>query len=401
MSEHHPMPSLAVTASTLVTALGVGKQANWQAILAERSGLTPVDRPDLYATWWGRVAGLETAALPDDWADFDCRNHRLARLTLETDAFAERVRQASERHGAARIGLFVGTSTSGIAETEQAYADAAPELTALRDDFDLCKVHNIGALATFVQRWLGLSGPALSISTACSSSAKVFASAARAIAAGLCDAAVVGGVDSLCLTTLYGFHSLNLVSPEPCRPWDQDRQGISIGEAAGFVLLELAETAAAETIEARLLGYGESADAHHMSTPHPEGLGARSAMEQALTRASLAPGDIDYVNLHGTGTPSNDAAEDAALAAVFGPDVACSSTKGWTGHTLGAAGIVEAILAMLVLQHQQVPGTLNLQTPDPALATPVQRETAPQTVHHVMSNSFGFGGSNCALVFGR
>ncbi len=401
MSEHHPMPSLAVTASTLVTALGVGKQANWQAILAERSGLTPVDRPDLYATWWGRVAGLETAALPDDWADFDCRNHRLARLTLETDAFAERVRQASERHGAARIGLFVGTSTSGIAETEQAYADAAPELTALRDDFDLCKVHNIGALATFVQRWLGLSGPALSISTACSSSAKVFASAARAIAAGLCDAAVVGGVDSLCLTTLYGFHSLNLVSPEPCRPWDQDRQGISIGEAAGFVLLELAETAAAETIEARLLGYGESADAHHMSTPHPEGLGARSAMEQALTRASLAPGDIDYVNLHGTGTPSNDAAEDAALAAVFGPDVACSSTKGWTGHTLGAAGIVEAILAMLVLQHQQVPGTLNLQTPDPALATPVQRETAPRTVHHVMSNSFGFGGSNCALVFGR
>ena len=395
------MPALAVTASTLVTALGAGRQANWQAIREGRTGLVPADRPDLYATWWGRVAGLEAAPLPENWAAFDCRNHRLARLALETDAFADRVRQASERLGESRIGLFVGTSTSGIAETEQAYAEAAPELTALRDDFDLCKIHNIGALATFVQRWLGLSGPALSISTACSSSAKVFASAARAIAAGVCDAAVVGGVDSLCLTTLYGFHSLNLVSPEPCRPWDRDRQGINIGEAAGFVLLEPAESAAAEAVEARFLGYGESADAHHMSTPHPEGLGARAAMEQALGRAGLAPGDIDYVNLHGTGTPSNDAAEDAAMAAVFGPDIACSSTKGWTGHTLGAAGIVEAILAMLALRAQQVPGNLNLQSPDPALATPVQRETAPRALRHVMSNSFGFGGSNCALVFGQ
>ncbi len=394
------MLPLAITASTVVSALGRGKAENWQALREARSGLQPVDRQDCFPTWWGEVAGLDDLALTGAWQAHECRNHRLARLALKLDGFVEQVRAAVEAYGGARVGLFVGTSTSGIAETERAYAASAPDLATLPEGFDLDKTHNIGALADFVRRWLGLSGPAVSLSTACSSSAKVFASAARAIGAGLCDAAVVGGVDSLCLTTLYGFHSLNLVSPEPCRPWDRDRQGINIGEAAGFMLLEREGGRAGSRVEARLLGYGESADAHHMSTPHPQGLGARSAMQQALARAGIAAQEIGYINLHGTATPSNDAAEDAAVAGVFGRTVACSSTKGWTGHTLGAAGIVEAVFTTLVLQHQWVPGTLNLQTPDPALQVAVRREGGAQAIRHAMSNSFGFGGSNCSLVFG-
>ena len=215
------------------------------------------------------------------------------------------------------------------------------------------------------------------------------------MASGLCDAAVVGGVDSLCLTTLYGFNSLQLVSPDLCCPCAPGRAGISIGEAAGFALLER-DADAAYT----LLGYGESSDAYHMSTPHPEGRGAAKAIKNALTSASLSVSDIDYINLHGTATPSNDAAEDRAVTSVFGSDVACSSTKGWTGHTLGAAGITEALICMLVLENQFLPASLNLTAPDPALKIQMLSENSKQNVKNVISNSFGFGGSNCSLIFG-
>jgi 3-oxoacyl-[acyl-carrier-protein] synthase-1 len=241
----------------------------------------------------------------------------------------------------------------------------------------------------------------MTVSSACSSSAKVFASARRMMAAGLIDAAVVGGVDSLCLTTLYGFNSLDLLSRQPCQPFDAGRKGISIGEGAAFVLLE--KLPASLDADAVLLrGFGESSDAHHMSAPHPEGLGAISAMRQALASAGLLPGQIDYINLHGTATPSNDAVEGKAVASVFGDHaLPCSSTKGATGHTLGAAGGLEAVISALALQQGFMPGGVNTHTVDPDLPVAYllhKRDEAPQ---HVLSNSFGFGGTNCSLVLGR
>ena len=234
------------------------------------------------------------------------------------------------------------------------------------------------------------------ISTACSSSAKVFVMAQRWMDIGLIDAAVVGGVDSLCLTTLHGFNALQLLSSEPCRPFDSARNGISIGEAAGFVLLDRDPAAV------NLIGGGESSDAWHMSSPHPDGLGAQAAMRQALQEAGLRPQDIGYVNAHGTATPANDRAEAAAMRAVFGADaVPVSSTKGITGHTLGAAGITEAIVVIQALEQQTLPPSANLAVLEPRLGLDVVMQPRRAELRHAMSNSFGFGGTNCSLVFGR
>jgi 3-oxoacyl-[acyl-carrier-protein] synthase-1 len=219
------------------------------------------------------------------------------------------------------------------------------------------------------------------------------------IAAGVCDAAVVGGADSLCLMTLYGFRSLELTAAGPCRPFDADRDGISLGEGAGFALLEKVDRAEAGTV--LLLGVGESSDAYHMSTPHPEGLGAKLAMRQALESAELAPADIDYINLHGTATRTNDASEDKAVVEVFGSSTPCSSTKGATGHLLGTAGITEAIVSILAIEHGLMPGSVNTRTVDPELKSRYLIENREGAVRRVLSNSFGFGGSNCSLILGR
>jgi 3-oxoacyl-[acyl-carrier-protein] synthase-1 len=218
--------------------------------------------------------------------------------------------------------------------------------------------------------------------------------------AGVIDAAVVGGVDTLCLTTLHGFHSLQVLSPQPCRPYDAARDGISLGEAAVFFLLERAE-ANADPDAMALLGVGESCDAYHMSAPHPEGRGAREAMLGALASAGLEPDSIDYVNLHGTGTPSNDAAEDRAVLAVFGERVPVNSTKGMTGHALGAAGAIEAMIAVLALEEGRIPASPGTRTLDPGLHANYDVAGGPRQLARVMSNSFGFGGSNCSLVLAR
>jgi 3-oxoacyl-[acyl-carrier-protein] synthase-1 len=220
------------------------------------------------------------------------------------------------------------------------------------------------------------------------------------IDAGQIDAAIVGGVDSLCLTTLYGFHSLQLTSPAPCRPFDVARDGLSISEAAAFALLERAP-AELDPESILLLGAGESSDAYHMSSPHPEGAGARSAMSAALTSAGLAPGDVDYINLHGTGTPSNDSAESRAVVALFGDATPCSSTKGATGHALGAAGALEAVICALALESGLMPGGMNVRQRDPQLGLNYLTQNRRAPLRHVLSNSFGFGGANCALLFGR
>jgi 3-oxoacyl-[acyl-carrier-protein] synthase-1 len=391
---------LAISRYSIVNCLGAGSRAVAEAIREKRSGLAHCDFETVALdTFIGRVPGLEDARVRSDLGAYDCRNNRLAQLGIELDGFAGAVAQARDRYGAARVAVFLGTSTSGILETELAYRRRDPRTGALPPDYRYAQTHNTYSLADFVRRYLGLQGPAFVVSSACSSTAKVFGNAARMITAGVCDAAVVGGVDTLCLTTLYGFYSLELTSRGPCRPFDAERDGLSIGEGAGFALLERVE-ARPESHSVLLLGIGESCDAYHMSTPHPEGLGAMSAMRHALETAGLAPADIDYVNLHGTATRTNDAAEDRSVWELFGSGTPCSSTKGATGHLLGAAGITEIIISILAIEHALMPGSAHTRRIDPAMKCNYLIEPRKARVRRVLSNSFGFGGSNCSVVLG-
>jgi 3-oxoacyl-[acyl-carrier-protein] synthase I len=395
------MTPLVLTHFTAASCIGVGLKQTLAALQEQRTGLARCRFETVTLdTHIGEVAGVDAQRLPGRLASFNCRNNRLAQLSLHEDGFAEAVAAAAGRWGQRRVGVFLGTSTSGILETELAYRHRDAGTGALPADFHYRGSHNTFSVADFARQLLHLEGPAFVVSSACSSSAKVFGSAYRMMAAGLIDAALVGGVDSLCLTTLYGFHSLQLVSRLPCRPFDAARDGISIGEAAAFALLEKAP-ASLDADAVMFLGIGESSDAYHMSSPHPQGRGAQAAMVQALASADLQPDDIEYINLHGTGTPSNDNAEAHAVATVLGSNIPGSSTKGATGHALGAAGALEAVICALALQHGFMPAGLNTTAVDPSLGVRYLLENRRQKLSRVMSNSFGFGGSNCSLVLGR
>jgi len=386
---------------TATSCIGKGVAATLESLLEQRSGLASCkfETVDIH-THIGEVAGVDEERLPDNLRTFDCRNNRLAELALKQDGFYEAVQQAASRIGRRRVGVFLGTSTAGILQTELAYRERDPVSGALPASFEYGSTHNSFSVADYLRRRCRLEGPAVAVSCACASSAKAFGSARRMLEAGLIDAALVGGVDSLCLTTLYGFHSLQLSSPAPCRPFDVARDGISIGEAAAFAFLERAPDDL-DGDSVLLLGIGESSDAYHMSAPHPEGLGARRAMQAALASAALEPGDIDYINLHGTGTPSNDRSESQAVTGVFGPTTPCSSTKGATGHTLGAAGALEAVISALAVKNGFMPGGIHTSTIDPTLTAHYIRDNRRAPLAHVLSNSFGFGGTNCSLIFGR
>jgi 3-oxoacyl-[acyl-carrier-protein] synthase-1 len=394
------MSRLALSDFALVTCLGAGRAETIAALRAGRSGLAPCHFDtlplDAYA---GEIPGLEALPLSGEWAKFDCRNHRLAALALAQDGFMDTVAAARARYGAARIGVFVGTSTSGILQTEAAYRHRCPD-GALPPSFDYARTHNTYALGHLVRDYLGLKGPAFAVSTACAATSKAFANAARMMAAGLCDAAIVGGADTLCATTLFGFHALGVIAEGPCRPFDIARNGISIGEAAGFVLLERPGVQHdASTV--LLLGTGESSDAYHMSSPHPDGAGARRAMARALAAADLTPADIDYINLHGTATLAGDAAEDQAISSLFGNTVPCNSSKGFTGHTLGASGVVGAAFCALAIQHGFLPGSPHTKQIDPSFGSNYVADGRPARIDRAISNAFGFGGVNCSLVLGR
>jgi 3-oxoacyl-[acyl-carrier-protein] synthase-1 len=390
---------LLLSAYTVTTCLGRGNDATRAAFRDGQSGLAPCAFESVRLdTWIGEVAAVDAEKLPTSLADYNCRNNRLTQMGLETDGFADRVREAIARYGKTRVGVFLGTSTAGILQTELAYRRRDPATGALPDDFHYRTTHNSFSLAEFTRDYFGLEGMAMAISTACSSSAKVFAAAARQLALGTIDAAIVGGVDTLCLTTLYGFASLQLTSAQPCRPYDVARNGISVGEGAAFALLERCANPAPASV--LLLGTGESSDAYHMSSPHPEGLGARMAMEAALRSAGLSAGDIDYINLHGTSTPANDAAEGKAVTTLFGNRVPCSSTKGATGHTLGAAGAVETVICALALTAGLIPGSPGTENIDPTIPIDYVLKTRPKNVSRALTNSFGFGGSNCSLILG-
>jgi len=391
------MTPLAVSAYTATSALGRGLQAHADALAASRGGLAPNDFSTAPLDCWiGRVAGVEDEPLPPELAEWDCRNNRLAWIALRQDGFADAVRAARERYGSARIAVLLGTSTASIGATEEGYRRL--DHGNMPADLHRPVLHTPHSLASFVAAAFDLDGPCLTVATACSSSAKVFANAERMIRLGLIDAAIVGGTDSLCDSVLFGFNSLELVSPEPCRPFDAARNGISIGEAAGFAILERIEAAKDSPL---LIGYGEASDAHHMSTPHPEGLGAELALRDALTRAGIEPGDVDYINLHGTASQKNDEVEAALVARTFPSTTRASSTKGFTGHTLGAAGVLEAAITLLAMRERQVPANLGATTPDPLCGPQMAWRPEPADIRIALSNSFGFGGNNACLAFAR
>ena len=391
------MRPLAMTASCVVTCLGAGREATLAALRSGASGLAPcrfetVDLP----TCVGEVERLDAWPVPAELGRFECRNNRLAHLALLQDGFLPATARARARYGAARIGVFLGTSTSGILSAEQAYRRRDPLDGRLPADMDYARTQSTFSVAAFVAALLGLRGPAMVVSAACASTTKVFATAARMIETGCCDAAIVGGADSLCLTTLYGFNALQLLARAPCRPFAADRDGLSIGEAAGFALLERDGSG-----PLHVLGVGESSDAHHMSAPHPEGAGAALAMARALAASGLPAARIDYINLHGTATRIGDTAEDHAVASLFGTTIPCSSTKGHTGHPLGASGITGAMIAGLAITEGVIPGSPHTGAPDPQLRIRYVTEATPARVDVAMSNSFGFGGSNASLILGR
>jgi 3-oxoacyl-[acyl-carrier-protein] synthase I len=383
---------IRINAFTATCAAGAGRAALLAALRASRSGLRINDfgRAPL-ATWIGRVDGLEVAALPAECSAYDCRNNRLAWHGLNQDGFREAVGAARQRYGAGRVAVVLGTSTASIGATEEAYERLTPA-GEFPQDLRRAVVHTPHSTADFLQRALGLENVAVTVATACSSSAKAFAQGARLLELGVCDAVLVGGVDTLCGSVLFGFNSLELVSREPCRPFDAERAGINIGEAAAFALLER------EGAGPQLSGTGESSDAHHMSSPHPSGRGARLAMSDALASGGVDARDVDYINLHGTASLMNDEIEAQAIAEIFPARTHASSTKGWTGHTLGAAGALEAVLTLLSLESGLMPGNLNTRRLDGACGPQIRLPNAAGAVRHAMSNSFGFGGSNCVLL---
>lgn len=393
-------PPMGLAALGLVTPLGHGKKAVAEALFGgTRSGL--VTRDDLIPDTEIHVGAVPAPlpAIPDSLAAYNCRNNRLMLAALME--IADPVHKLKERVDPHRIAVVLGTSTSGIAESEMAFAQHQRTGT-WPDSYDF-RMHEAGGLAEFAAGWLGISGPAYCVTTACSSSAKVFASARRLITTGICDAAIVGGADSLCQMTVNGFGALEALSPGLCNPFSANRDGINIGEgAAAFIMTP-------ETGPVNLLGVGETSDAYHISAPDPEGVGAAAAMQQALSEADLIPGDIAYINLHGTGTPLNDVMESRAVASLFPAGTPCSSTKAMTGHMLGAAGACEAAFLWLSLHPEFGDGMLPPHLWDGAVDPELSplNLIAPGTAltsngtSAMLSNSFAFGGSNASLVLGQ
>jgi 3-oxoacyl-[acyl-carrier-protein] synthase-1 len=389
--------SLYLNDMGVVSALGADKREVLEGLLAgDGSGLTAyAELITGRMTMIGRVRA-DLPQLSPELADLDCRNNRLLAHALEQ--ISASVAELRDTLGAERIAVVLGTSTSGIAAGEEAMAAVTRE-RRMPSAYHY-RQQEIGTAAEFAARYLDLTGLRYTISTACSSSAKAFASAWRLLAAGRCDAAVVGGVDSLCALTLNGFDALESLAPERCNPFSANRRGINIGEGACVFVVTRQPSAL------RLCGVGESSDGYHISAPDPSGRGAEQAIRAALEQAGVAPEDVGYVNLHGTATPKNDEMESEVMARVFGVDVPCSSTKSLIGHTLGAAGAQELGFCWLLLGDDNVGRRL------PAHGWDGVRDPALPPIHLVgqgeswerdvfVSNSFAFGGSNAAVVIGR
>ncbi|MFV0262356.1 MAG: beta-ketoacyl-[acyl-carrier-protein] synthase family protein [Kluyvera sp.] len=384
-----------ISAVGMINALG----STLDEIAANLSrGVAPGMRP---RTGWlqghphtvlGGVDG-ELPAIPDDYRDHRSRNNQLLLAALAQ--IQPQVDAAIASYEPDRVAVVLGTSTSGLDEGDEHVKRTlnGEESTAWR-----YPQQELGDPSRFLSHWLALDGPAFTLSTACSSSARAIVSGRRLIEAGLADVAIVGGADTLSRMPINGFHSLESLSPTLCQPFAQGRSGITIGEGAALMLLTR------EPQPIALLGVGESSDAYHISAPHPQGEGAIRAIEQALRDAGLTPDDVGYINLHGTATPLNDQIESAVVNALFGERVPCSSTKHLTGHTLGAAGITEAALSMLILQRDlPLPvQDFSLSPRDPTLpACGIIARPQPLARPTILSNSFAFGGNNASILLGR
>ena len=392
MDRHRrPAGGYAVVAYGMCNGLGVTTEEVIASLTRGRSCLRPPPLELPFETFCGALAD----PLPPLPVAFPCADTRVARMAaLGLRDLRQALSRATERWGPSRVGAAIGTSAGGLAQTEAAFAERA-RTGAMPARFDFARAHPFHLVADTLCALAGIEGPRCAVSTACSSSAKVFGTAARWMEAGFCDAVLVGGVDTLCRTTLRGFHALGVLSPEPCRPFSSDPGGMNIGEGAAFLLLERDADG-----PARFLGIGESADAFHMSAPDPDGHGARIAMEAALADAGLSPGDVDHVNAHGTGTRKNDEAEARAIAAVFGRGAWVASTKGYTGHLLGAAGATEAAFSVASIERGFVPASLGAMPLDPEHAIRVATTRVEGRLRAVVSNSFAFGGSNACVAFG-
>jgi 3-oxoacyl-[acyl-carrier-protein] synthase-1 len=380
-----------VTAYAAVNALGDTTADVIRALREGRSGIGPCPLPVPFPAPTG---ALRTPAppLPAALTAYDSPSARLAAAALaEIQAPLAR---ALARHGAQRVALVVGTTTAGLARTEEAHVHFT-KTGALPEGYDFHRQHSFGALVEALRRLTGIRGPAYVVSTACSASAKAMASAQRLLQAGPVDAVLVAGVDALAQTTLRGFHSLDILSPEPCRPLSTARAGINIGEGAAYLLLEREGEG-----PARLLGAGESSDAHHMSAPHPEGVGALAAMTAALEQGGVEPGQVDYVNAHSPGTKLNDLSEALAVVRLLGASVPVASTKGYTGHLLGAGGATEAVFSIVAIEQGWIPASHGAEPPDARLGITIPTARLDRPCRHVLSNSFAFGGSNVSLLFG-
>ncbi len=344
------------------------------------------------------VVGQISEPLPTVEQDFIHKNTRNNQLALSAISLIESdIQQAIKRYGAARIAVIVGTSTSGIFNGEQALSHQQQH-GKMPDDYHYVQqeLHNSGE---FIADQLGITGPCYTISTACSSSGRVFLSAKRLLKSGLVDAVVVGGCDTLCKLTLNGFHALEATSEQLCNPFSNNRDGINIGEAAAFMLLSLEKPAQQPAVA--LMGVGDSSDAHHISAPHPEGIGAEQAMRKALADANLNAEQIGYINAHGTATKLNDDMEAKAIARVFGDSVPVSSTKPLTGHTLGAASAIEAAICWQILQQNlPIPAQINDGAVSPELNISLAQPGHALRQPYILSNSFAFGGNNISLIFG-
>ena len=395
---------LPITAYSACNGLGTTTEAVLDSLFAGRRGLVHVAEEYGVSTWIGEVPG-PLPALSAALSSFESRQARIAQLV--TLPMLDAIEQTKRRWGDGRVALILGTSTAGIAESERAWIHQRDH-ASLPAGFAIERQHALHATVEVVRALTGVRGPGYVVSTACSSSGKVFASARRLIEAGIVDAALVGGVDSLCQMTLRGFAGLEVLSAEPCRPFSSERRGINIGEGAALLLVERGRHPSQgefDHLGVELLGVGESSDAHHMTAPHPEGTGARMAMQRAIEAAGLEPSDIDQINVHGTGTSMNDATESRAIRDLFGPerslgDLALVATKGYTGHMLGAAGATEAVFVLASIQRSLLPAGVGCDPIDASLGVHVNQTLRGRASQRVLSNSLAFGGSNVSVLLG-
>lgn len=395
---------LPITAYSACNGLGATTEAVLDGLFTGRRGLVPAGEELGVSTWIGEVPG-ELPELQTSLAGFDSRQARIAQLS--SLPMLDAIERTKQRWGAGRIALILGTSTAGIAESERAWIHHRDH-GALPAGFALERQHALHATVEVVRALTGVRGPGYVVSTACSSSGKVFASARRLIDAGIVDAALVGGIDSLCQMTVRGFAGLEVLSPDPCRPFSSSRRGINIGEGAALLMVERDRHPVQgefDHLGVELLGVGESSDAHHMTAPHPEGTGARMAMQRAIAAAGLDPDDIDQINVHGTGTTMNDATESRAIRDLFGAslssrDLALVATKGYTGHMLGAAGATEAVFVVASIQRSLLPASIGCDPLDASLGVTINQALRERASRRVLSNSLAFGGSNVSVLLG-